>query len=105
MTSEPAVWKPSAAEPSKKIGGPNEVTALSLKSGKGASTVSLYDASDSSGAILANLKWVLDAATTGNDNQSFPSPIIFRKGIFAVCEIGLDFDPILCVAVRKYSGS
>jgi hypothetical protein len=62
------------------------VTALSLKSGKGAATISIYDASDSTGATPTNLKWVLDAAAAGNDNQPFPSPIIFRKGIFAVCE-------------------
>lgn len=105
MTAEPAIWKPTTDEPAKKIGGPNEVTALSLKSGGGSAVISIYDSADSGGATPTNLKWVLDSATTGNDNQSFPDPIIFRKGMYAVCEQGLNFNPILCVAVRKYSGS
>jgi hypothetical protein len=104
MTSDTAVWKPSATETQKKVSGPNEVTALSLKSGAGPAVISIYDATDVTGVNDTNLKWVLDSAAAGNDNQSFLSPIIFRKGIFAVCEQGPNFNPIFCLAARKYAG-
>lgn len=102
MGSDTAIWKPVDTETSKKIGGPSEVSALSLKGG-GAAYVAIYDATDSAGAIPANLKWILDTAAAGNDNQSFDSPIIFRKGIFAVCEQGINFNPVLCVATQRYA--
>lgn len=105
ISSDTAVWKPSTGETSKKIGGPNEVTALSLKSGGAAATVSIYDAADQAGATESNLKWVLDAAAPGNDNQSFNSPLIFKKGIFAVCDQGNNFNPILCVSTNRYAAA
>lgn len=105
MTSAAAVWRPAAGETSKKIGVASEVTALSLKSGTGAATVALHDVTDASQANQNTVKWVLDAAIGGNDNQSFASPIIFTRGIVAVVEQGDGNNLALCVAAKKYSAS
>lgn len=103
MQSFPAVYKPVAAVEEKKIAGPCEISALALKTGGGAATVSLYDGIAAQDKIPANLKWVLDASTTVPDNQSFDSPLIFKKGIYAVFEQGGDTNPALCYAANAYA--
>lgn len=101
--SEPIIWKPTVAEPSRLLETACEVSALSLKSGAGSAHVSLYDAKDISGTTPNALKWTLDCSTTDNDNQSFDSPLIFRKGLFAICDNGLDFNAEVCAGVLRYN--
>lgn len=103
MVSNSGIWQPTTEEVSKKIAGSCEVTALALKAGGGAAVISLYDGNSTQDVTLANKKWVLDASTSDSDNQSFASPIIFKKGVFAVCEQGMNVNPILCIATRKYT--
>lgn len=102
MTSRSGIWKPTASEKEKKIADSCEVTALALKAGGGAAVIALYDGVDSTCKNdQGNLKWVLDASTTDSDNQSFSEPIIFKRGMYAVCEQGELNNPILCVATRR----
>lgn len=102
LRSAPAIWKPTAAESAKKLAGPCEISALALKAGAGAAFISLYDGTGPTDVVDANLKWVLDASTTDSDNQSFPAPLNFRKGVYAICEQGINFNPILCIASVDY---
>ena len=97
------VWKPSAGTPDQKIQGAVEITALKLAAGGGAAVVSIYDSSNLLGCNDNSLRWVLDASTTDVDSQVFCSPLIFTKGVYAICEQGIGFNPILCVAAAKYA--
>jgi hypothetical protein len=102
MNVNSGVWKPTSEVPSKKIAGSCEVTNLSLKAGNGAAVVSFYDGSSDGDAVPANLKWVLDASTTSSDNERFDG-LVFKKGVFAVCEQGVNFNPIVLIATKKYN--
>jgi len=93
------VWKPTDTEKEKKISGSNEVTCLKLSSGGGAATVAIYDATVAAEATPSNLKWWLDCSTTDNDINVFASPLSFTKGVYAVCEQGWDFNPVVCISV------
>ena len=101
MQVHSGVWKPSVTESEKKLAGSCEITNLSLKAGGGAAFVAFYDAVDSAGAIPSNLKWVLDASTTDVDNESFAG-LVFSRGVYAICEQGADFNPVVCIAANKY---
>jgi len=100
--SRSIVWKPTTDETSKKLAGSCEVTALKLSAGSGAAAVAIYDGVDSDDAIPNNLRWFLDASTTDNDAQSFDG-IVFLKGVFAVCEQGINFNPVVCMAASDYT--
>lgn len=101
LKSNPAVWKPSTSEVRKQLAGSCEISALSLKSG-GPVAVSFYDGVDQTAETPANLKWVLEVSSVGNDNQNFSLPIIFKKGMWAVVEQGVDQNPIVCFAAANY---
>lgn len=105
MASRSAIWRPNQdpANPQleKKLAGPCEVTALSLKAGGGSAAVALYDGSDTNAKNGIPI-WYLDASTTDNDNQSFDEALIFTKGVYAVCEEGLSGNPIVCIAKKAY---
>lgn len=102
LQSQPNVWLPTPTESSKLLQTGCEVTALSLKAGGGPVHVSLYDCKDSNGANPNALRWTLDAAQQDTDSETFASPLIFRKGLFAVCDEGLDFNAQVCYASLKY---
>lgn len=95
-------WKPSSSERAKKLADSCEVTNLSLKSGSGAAAVAIYDGTSDQDAIPANLKWFLDASTQDADNEIFEG-LVFTKGIYAVCEQGYDFSPVVCFAANRYN--
>ena len=95
--SSAAVWRPTEANEEKQVAGPCEVSAFKLSASGGAAACAIYDAADSSGAILANQKWFLDASTTDNDAQSFLSPIQFSRGVYVKFEQGGDFNPVFCM--------
>jgi hypothetical protein len=103
IASSPLTWKPIANGEGKALQGTCEVTALKLAAGGGAAFVSIYDSTNASGCNDASLKWVLDASTTDTDNSTFNSPIVFQKGVFGVCDQGGNFNPVVCIAVRKYT--
>ncbi len=96
------VWKPTALEASKKLQGGGEVSALKLAAGGGAAFVSIYDASSVDTCNENNLRWVLDASTTVIDSQCFTEPLTFEKGVVAICEQGIGFNPVVCLAMTKY---
>lgn len=99
-----AVWKPDAApETSRKLAGPCEVSALALKASGAAAVVSFYDGVSLTDAIPANLKWVLDASTTSDDDMTFVGALIFQKGVFAVLEQGANFNAIVMIATNAYT--
>lgn len=97
-SSIPGVWKPTADEPAKKLANGCEITTLKLSSGSGAAFVSFYDGESASDATPANLKWVLDCSSTDNDAQVFSNPLIFTRGVYAVCEQGVGHNPVVCIA-------
>lgn len=104
MQSLSAVWKPTSQEPQKKLADSCEISHVSLKGGAGAAVVSLYDGQDASCLNdQGNLKWVSDASAATPDNDDFAHPIVFRKGVFAVCEQGIGSNPIFCYAKAKYT--
>ena len=98
--SLPVVWEPDLeGVVAKQIASSGrEVTALKLSSGAGAAFISLYD-SNMGAADLTHKRWVLDASTEDNDAQIFTSPIVFKKGIYAVLEQGTGNNPKLCIAI------
>jgi hypothetical protein len=96
------VWKPTPAETQKKLAGAGEVRNLSLKSGGAAAAVSFYDGTSVADVIDTNLKWVLDASQQTADNEKFDG-LIFRKGVFAVCEQGIGFTPVVCISMVEYT--
>lgn len=100
--SRSIVWKPTTEETSKQLAGACEVTALKLAAGGGASAIAVYDGVDSDDVTPNNLRWFLDASTTDNDAQSFDG-LVFLKGVFAVCEIGVNFNPVFCMAASDYT--
>lgn len=103
LQSNPAVWRvPATGLAEAKLAGPCEISGLSLKGGSGAGLISLYDGTDASAKNDTNLKWVLDASISGVDNQPFPLPIVFKKGIYAVCEQGQANNVILCFCATNY---
>ena len=91
-------WKPSTAEQAKQLAGSCEVSAVKLAAGGGSAVVALYNGNKAGDAIPANLQWFLDASTTDVDAQIFPNPLRFEKGVYAVCEQGWDFNPVVCIA-------
>lgn len=96
------VWKPSNLERSKKLAASCEVRNLSLKAGGGAVVVSFYDGVDDTDVTPAKLKWVLDASTQNSDGDKFDG-LVFKKGVYAVCEQGFDTNPIVCITTNKYT--
>lgn len=102
IKSIPLVWKPTSETPDKMLQGSSEVTAAKLAAGGGAAVVSLYDAKNLSECNPNSLRWVLDASTTDVDSQTFASALIFKKGVYAICEQGLVFNPMVCLAVAAY---
>lgn len=91
------IWR-STGETSKVMAtGSIEVSALSLKSGSGAATCIIYDASSLADATPTRAKWALDTSQVGQDNQPFPTPLYFKFGLVAVLETGADTNAILCV--------
>lgn len=105
MAANSGVWKPQsgAGGDRKKLAGPCEVTALKLSAGGGAAFVSIYDGTQDSDVNDSNLKWVLDASTTDNDMQSFFDGLIFKKGVYAICEQGINFNPVVAIAAKSYT--
>lgn len=104
MTTQSGAWTPTAGEPAKKLAGSCEVTNLKLISGGGASYVSFYDGNSAGDAIPANLKWALDASTQDADGDNFEG-LVFTKGVWAVCEQGIGFNPAVFIAARGYTVS
>lgn len=100
-----SVWKPTVNGDSKKIQGSCEVSSLKLSAGGGAAFVSIYDSKDQAGANENSLRTVLDASTTDNDFNAYPgdSKLIFEKGVFAVCEQGGNFNPVVVVGAKRYT--
>jgi hypothetical protein len=101
MKAQSSVWKPTTAEKAKKLQGAVEISSLCLKSG-GSSFVSIYDATTENECNENSLRWVLDAAAATPDNNFFTEPIVFAKGVFAICDQGWDANPHVCVAASKY---
>lgn len=95
------VWKPVSGNTDEKIQGSCEVTALKLSSGNGAAVVAVYDATSLTECNENSLRWFLDASTTDNDAQSFDG-LVFKKGVYLVCEQGVGFNPVVCVAGQMY---
>lgn len=94
-----SVWYPdNEGNVDKKIANSCELSAVKLSAGALPATVTLYDAVSLADCIYANAKWFLDASTTDDDNQSFPAPINFKKGIYAVLESGTGGAPRLSFA-------
>jgi hypothetical protein len=92
------IWKPGATDTTKQIATVSkEVTAMKLIGSGGSAVVALYDTRNRE-TDDNHLRWVLDASTTYNDTQSFPNPLVFEKGIYAVLEQGVGTNPILCMA-------
>lgn len=100
--SRSIVWKPVTGDTEKRLAGACEVTALKLSAGGGAAAVSIYDGEDSDDVTPNNLRWFLDASTTDNDAQSFDG-IVFLKGVYVVCEQGVNFNPVFCMAASDYT--
>lgn len=94
--SEGGTWRPSVDQKEKHLSNPGEISALKLSCGSTSAVVVIYDAKSSADVIPANMKWYLDAAAAGNDNNCFSSPLIFRKGVYAVCEQGWQGNPVVC---------
>ena len=72
------------------------MAVLKLAAGGGAAVVSIYDSIGSDSPT--GLVWVLDASTTDVDCQVFANPLAFTKGVYAVCDQGWDFNPVVCIA-------
>jgi|CXWL01.1.fsa_nt_gi hypothetical protein len=103
MASNPGVWRQNTGETSKKLANSCEVTYLKLSCGGGSAVAAVYDAQDSSGAVPANLKWLLDVGQQGNDNCEFDSGLNFTRGVFVVLEQGDGFNPVVCMAAKPTS--
>ena len=93
------VWNPDVeGSTSKTIASSSvEVSHLKLVASGGSAHVDLYD--NNSSANPTDLVWSMDASTTANDDNSFPNPLLFRKGIFAVLTQGSGFNPQLSIAI------
>lgn len=98
--SIPGIWRITDGERSKKLAGNCEITALKLSSGSGAAFVSIYDIPDDNYAGKTPV-WVLDCSTTDNDTCIFPSPLLFKNGLYAVCEQGWDLGAY--VSLSRYN--
>lgn len=96
--SKGGVWKPSTSEKEKYLADAGEFSTLKLSAGTGGSTVYLYDAKTSANATENNLKWVLDCSAASNDINIFSSPLLFEKGVYAVCKTGWQYNPIVSLA-------
>ena len=101
--SDSLVWKPSDTETAKKLQTACEVSAITLHAGAGGAHISLYNAVDANGATESELKWTIDCSAQSDDNVPFTSPIVFTKGVYAVCVTGFNFNPELCLAWLKYN--
>lgn len=102
MQADSGVWQPTVAAPSQKLAGAGECSSLCLKAGGSSAAVLIYDGTTLADAIPANLRWVLDASTTDCDNNFFPKSIIFKKGVFALCDQGAG-NATVCIAMDKYT--
>lgn len=92
----PGVWKISPTETVKQLAGPCEVSSFKLIATGSSAHVKIYDSVGSQNPT--DLKWVLDASQTACDSHDFVNPLAFNKGVYAVCENGEGFNPIVCLA-------
>lgn len=96
--SIPAIWRPDVeGVTAKKLAGPCEVSFLKLIAGGGAAYVELYDTLSTSPSST-EMVWAMDASTSDDDVDAFPSPLVFKKGMYAVLTQGSGFNPVLCLA-------
>jgi len=90
------VWKPTANGQGFQFATTSvEITAMKLATGTSAGHVSFYD---NATGQQSNLVWVLDSSTTYDDSQVFPNPLFFKKGVYAVIDVGGTFNCEVCVA-------
>lgn len=93
----PGYWKPATANEGKQLAGPCEVSVLKLTAGSSAAHVTIYDSSTST-TNPNKIVWVLDASTQDDDCQVFTNPLVFKNGVYAVCDQGSTFNAEICIA-------
>ena len=92
----PGVWQITSSVTTKQVAGSCEISSFKLISTGGSAHVKLYDSVGS--ADSSSLKWALDSSLYTNDSHDFSNPLVFEKGVYAVCEDGFSFSPILCLS-------
>lgn len=84
----------------KQLAGPCELSFMKLNVLEaGGAVVSIFDGTSASDENNANLKLVMDAGDQTPDVQTFVSPLIFRRGIWARLDQGANLTVVLSYAV------
>jgi len=100
--SIPAVWNPDQeGTVAKKLANSCEITALKLTGNAGAAYISLYDGVEAGDAKPTNLKWAMDSSQQTPDTDIFSSPLVFKRGVYAVLEQGAGSGSVLCLAATR----